>query len=56
MLEIKSFVFSKNESFFFWTRVHYKGEGERVTFSKILRGLLIKEGREGAGRGGGGTD
>ena len=40
-LEIKSFVSLKNESLFFWTRVHFKGG---VKFSKILRGLLIKGG------------
>ena len=39
MLEIKSFVSLKNESFLFWTRVHFMGE---VKFSKILRGVLTK--------------
>ena len=36
-LEIKSFVALKNESFLFWMRVQFKGEGG-VKFSKILRG------------------
>ena len=43
MLEIKYFVSLKNESFLFWTRVHFKGGGG-VKFSKILRGFLIKGG------------
>ena len=46
-LEIKSFVSLKNESFFFWTRVHFKGG---VKFSKLLRGLIIKEGEVGSDR------
>ena len=44
-LEIKSFVSLKNESFLFWMRVQFKGEGG-VKFSKILKG--------GGGGGGGG--
>ena len=36
-LEIKSFVSLKNESFLFWMRVQFKGEGG-VKFSKILKG------------------
>ena len=53
-LEIKSFVSLKNESFLFWTRVHFKGG---VKFSKLLIGLIIKEGDgdgDGDGDGGGG--
>ena len=46
-LEIKSFVSLKNESFLFWTRVHFKGG---VKFSKLLRGLIIKEGEVGSDR------
>ena len=30
MLEIKSFVSLKNESFLFWTRVHFKRGGSYV--------------------------
>ena len=46
LLEIKSFVFLRNESLFFWVRVHFKGGGKRVLvkFSKILRGLAHKGG------------
>ena len=45
MLEIKSFVSLKNESFTFWTRVHFTGV---VKFSTMLRGgeLLIKGGSD----------
>ena len=43
LLEIKPFVSLKNESLFFWMRVHFKGEGG-VKFSKILRGFAHKGG------------
>ena len=43
LLEIKPFVSLKNESLFFWMRVHFKGEGGGgVKFSKILRGFAHK--------------
>ena len=40
MLEIKSCVSLENESFLFWTRLHFRG-GTRVKFSKILIGVLL---------------
>ena len=39
MLEIKSFVSLKNESFLFWTKVYFKGG---VKFSKILKEVAHK--------------
>ena len=41
MLEIKSFVSLKSESFLFWTRVHFMG---RVKFSKIFSRVAHKGG------------
>ena len=47
-MKIKSFVSLKNESFVFWTRVHFKEEGSQVL--QNFKGVAHKEG--GGGRGG----
>ena len=47
MLEIKSFVSLKSESFLFWTRVQVKRE---LSSAKFWGGLLMKEGEGGSDR------
>ena len=42
LMEIKSFVSLKNESFVFWTRVHFKEEGSQVL--QNFKGVAHKEG------------
>ena len=46
-MEIKSFVSLKNESFVFWTRVHFKEEGSEVL--QNFKGVAHKEGGGGGG-------